>query len=99
MIVERFLDLPAVIEFEHVTFQLQLFVNGPQDARLCYCIFHVSDHSPHFTLYNDYGSWKNPFLGSFCSFLFLQEGIACDGNLLDALLVCKQFLFINKLLS
>jgi hypothetical protein len=99
MIIEKFAALPPWIEFEGVTFELCLIVNGSlDDVRLIYRIGYADHKSKHLSLINSHGSWENPFdEGRLQGFLFLIENISNDDNFLRAIELCNKFLEENGL--
>lgn len=103
MIVEEFASLPPSLLVEGVVFSLQLL--GPEegeDKTLClaYGIDHVRSDSRHIQLYDLTNGWYNPFSnGEFCLYLWFQDGIETDQDLLDAIRLCKIFLRTHSLVS
>jgi hypothetical protein len=99
MIVEKFATLPPWIDYQGVNFELQLFVNGrSDDVRLCFSLSHVDQDSQHRAVYDESGSWINPFNGNAMQgFLFLIENIATDEDLIQAIDECHNFLKDNCL--
>jgi hypothetical protein len=97
MIVEKMAALPAVIEFEGVTFELQIINNCStptnMDIRLVYDISGALPDSPHRESIDMYGCWQNPFIPGACrGFLYLYERIETDEELGEALDHCMKFL-------
>lgn len=92
MITEEFLTLPPWIEYEGISFELQLFVNKTTEARLCYAIRYVTADSPHKADIDSHGSWYNkledPGNPPLQGFLLLYEGIENDVDLLFAIRSC-----------
>ena len=101
-IVPLLLALPPYITYQGVSFELRLFPNG-NEMRLVYALLNVAENSPHFSLYQEYYCWENPFIrpGDVygCSFLYLVEGIESDNDLVRAVAETNDFLKRNNLLE
>lgn len=89
MITEKLLTLPSGIDYANRSFLLILFKNTNEELRLCYEIMHLDGVGD---------SWYNPFLKKNCNFLFLQEGIFDDEDLIMAINEAKDFLKKNNLI-
>lgn len=103
MIIEEFLTLPGWVDFEGINFTLELFIAKRTEARICYRINYVSDESPHKVHYDQFGSWQNkladPEQKPTQSFLYLQEGIETDADLIWGIRQCWYWLQERGLLS
>jgi hypothetical protein len=100
MVVEELLTLPPWIYFEGITFEFQLFNNGGNEIRFCYNITSVDDDSPHKAQYDTDGTWYNKFCNlAPQSWLYLQEGIETDVDLLWSLRQCWHKLWAWGLMS
>jgi len=102
MIAEEFLKLPAFIEFEGITFQLQLINDGNTELRLVYDVDALADYCNHKTHWDQFGYWLNPFINPNqvypCGFLYLVEGIMTDDDLIKAIEQTNVFLRTNHLM-
>ena len=97
--VKSFSELPHKIFYAGITFQLYLYNNGTGDLRLYYSIVDVSPMSGHKLQYIADGTWANCFDDDkHQSFLFLEENIGTDAQLLAAIAKCKSFLVNNNLI-
>lgn len=99
MIVKKLLELPSVIIYEGIYFELKLEWDTPDRLVLVYQIQDVKDESKHSELYERYGCWKNCFLDNvYTGFLWYTQFIKTDEDLIEAIELCKEFLNDKKLL-
>lgn len=91
--------IPEYVYFDTGTFQLIIFSDGEEDTRICYQATSFEEDSKYKKDWDEYGCWNNPLEdGHTCDFLYLQEGIRNDEELVQGLMEVKLFLEENKLL-
>lgn len=99
MITDKILALPGYIEFEGITFRLEIWKEAEDEIRLGYTLGMVAEDSKHWLIWQNTGSWFNLFNNDdLQGFLYLMEGITDDNHFEATLDDCKQFLKLNKLL-
>jgi len=92
-IIQKFTQLPHIIEYEGILAELQLLRTSEKKNKLCYSITSVSKTSHHFDNWNKYGGIDNPFYeNAFTGFLILCEGIENETDLFDAIAKTKKIL-------
>ena len=103
MIVKELLTLPPWVYFEGINFEFQLFNNGGNEIRFCYDISDVEVGSIHKAQYEDSCTWRNKLLygddDRSVSWLYLQEGIESDADLIWAIRQCWLWLQERGLLG
>lgn len=103
MVVEELLTLPPWVDYQGVHFQLELFINGSKEVRLCYSITHVDDDSPHKLEFEVHQTWNNDLHRTeeprSEGWLYLQEGIDSDATLIWAIRECWYWLQERGLLA
>lgn len=96
-IVAALAGLPQTIEVAGRSFDLAIFSDySPTDIRVCYALNDTYCRVP----VDQRGSWLNPFAGGAQqSFLYLDEGISSDSELLKALVEVRKWLIEHKLID
>ncbi len=98
--IKNLLKLPSFLNYEGVSFELNIFVNGTNDVRLCYDILQCAKDSRHFSDIKEHGCWENPFYNnSPIGFLYLYEGIEDEVSFNDAINHCMEFLKKNRFIK
>lgn len=103
VIMELLTELPAMVEYEGIMFNL-ILLHDVTEIRLCYDLAFIGEKSIHFNKHEDAKTWSNPFRhsgtleGGTCDFLYLCENITNNLDLLGAIRECKYFLITNNLI-
>lgn len=100
-IIPHLFELPPFIMYEGCEFQLQIFINGTRDIRLCYSLESVEENSRHYENYKVNFAWENDLIekGYTCGFLYLVENISTDKDFLEAIDSCYRWLVKHKIIE
>jgi len=100
MIVEKLKELPPQVQIEGVWFDFKLEHDTPTSLLLSYEVVGAEHDSPHSYLVKQYSCWNNRYSDDNCTgFLWFQDSIETDEDLLNAIDECKKFLIKNELLN
>lgn len=99
-IIQKFTQLPHIIEYEGILAELQLLRTSEEENKLCYSITSVSKTSYHFNNWKEHGAINNLFYeNAFTGFLILCEGIENETDLFDAIAKTKKILLDYNIIS